>query len=676
MKYATFEREIVFATALAFAGLLAGEPQTGSNSPSPAPASANPAPAASPGGGSSGSYSIEAEIFAYKSLQVNSRAIAQDVVGQLGVPGADGVSPPPVSTPGGDSAGGKRSKPKKNASQHAQAASLLPASSAEASGGAKAAANDAKPGATPKDPPHDRPGVVMAPSVSTILPAFQLWRSNMLVIQQFLFQAQLTLGQTPCPASPQASEKTETTITGPAFSTYATATSQAVSTIQGLLQLFATNETVSEFPGTIQDQALMSAVARELRARSVEVVMPDTFAPWTIDTLVSDSPFIAALMALIQRHGCLQDASQQNQLKVRVASHLQTSEVTRDTDYAKLIDTSLNLTGPQKLAAQEEILSLNNLIGDLRKRLGLTNLDTINKDEDGLADAWRNLIDAAAKDAAAKDAASKATTAQEAADKASSGDKAAAQRAAAAAKDAAAKAATAAKSADDKAADAKTTVRRLEADISRSENRAATEAAVTAAKAQSLVTGVEGYLAGLTGGAVSFTPPAAPAATPAPATPSASGAGAPQPSPATPAANTIPSSTSPAPATPPILAILSADGLARRMGVPGWDERTQGGNQSAWKFDKWRLLWVKALESGGAMITESNILGSHPHFGGGAVSGYALFSLDGTLACSGNAAAYGGYVKAKDFVKDNLLKNGDVRSATQMLYLGGGCGPL
>jgi hypothetical protein len=77
------------------------------------------------------------------------------------------------------------------------------------------------------------------------------------------------------------------------------------------------------------------------------------------------------------------------------------------------------------------------------------------------------------------------------------------------------------------------------------------------------------------------------------------------------------------------------------------------------------------MESGGADINESNILGSHPHFGGGAVSGYALFGLDGTLNCSGNVAAYGGYVKAEDFTKHGAFTGGT--APTVMLKFEGGC---
>lgn len=60
------------------------------------------------------------------------------------------------------------------------------------------------------------------------------------------------------------------------------------------------------------------------------------------------------------------------------------------------------------------------------------------------------------------------------------------------------------------------------------------------------------------------------------------------------------------------------------------------------KDSDWRVLAVKALESGGALITTANIFGSKVHFSGGAIATYALFGLEGSLECSGNVFDYGG----------------------------------
>jgi hypothetical protein len=94
-------------------------------------------------------------------------------------------------------------------------------------------------------------------------------------------------------------------------------------------------------------------------------------------------------------------------------------------------------------------------------------------------------------------------------------------------------------------------------------------------------------------------------------------------------------------------------------------------------LDKWDIVWLKSLESGGAIINQATILGSHPYFGGGVVSGYALYQLNGELICSANVASYGGYVKAKKFptVVDDVAP--DRRRADRMpvrsLVIEGNC---
>jgi hypothetical protein len=133
---------------------------------------------------------------------------------------------------------------------------------------------------------------------------------------------------------------------------------------------------------------------------------------------------------------------------------------------------------------------------------------------------------------------------------------------------------------------------------------------------QSVIAGIDGFVASLAGA-------------PAPAAPAA-GATTPGPTPTPP---------SPTP-TSPIVTVLIADGLARAIGV-----QPDGSiNQNV----IWRVLALKALESGGALITETNALGQKVHFSGGAAATYSLFDLNrGELGCSGNAVAYSGYVLAK-----------------------------
>jgi hypothetical protein len=90
---------------------------------------------------------------------------------------------------------------------------------------------------------------------------------------------------------------------------------------------------------------------------------------------------------------------------------------------------------------------------------------------------------------------------------------------------------------------------------------------------------------------------------------------------------------------------------------------------TAWASDagKWDILWVKSLDSGSTTDMRSSIWGTSVRFAGGAVSGFALFQMDGTLVCSGNTAAYGGNIEPKEFLKAENIK------VAQLIFLNNGC---
>jgi hypothetical protein len=112
----------------------------------------------------------------------------------------------------------------------------------------------------------------------------------------------------------------------------------------------------------------------------------------------------------------------------------------------------------------------------------------------------------------------------------------------------------------------------------------------------------------------------------------------------------------------PISAILAADGLARELGV---DQR---GN---FIDPGWHVLWLKALESGGGVLSKSNIFGSKLYFSGGAVATYELFKLNGQLSCSGNVYDYGGALREKHFSKD--FRKPDISPEQQLVFFRGRC---
>ena len=450
--------------------------------------------------------------------------------------------------------------------------------------------------------------LILVPSSSTAVPAFQLWRSHMLIVHNLLRQSQILLqGGDGCPTVEPASGPP------PSFAGYTTAIGQGVTALQSILSLFTSSQSVNEFTGTIQDQALMLAVARELKKRGVTVLTPDIYGPSTIATIDPSSyPFISILGTLIDQHGVLQAAYVCNAVAATAAGQIQQAEIARETDYAKLSKLGAGDTAKVQpllddIAAQTGILAL------LRLKIGLStaDLNTINNTDEADIVTQGQIVGNLAATAVDRN-------------------------------------------------NALGQIHNDDVTTSNMEMPAITQINLKVAKIMSLVTGIESYLAGLTGGSITLTPPTAPSA-PSNSTTPTTGApaqtaggqqttgGAVNGTPTTPGTTPVPtpspSNPSNSSSAPTIVAVLQADGLAARMGF------TVTADYSVTSTDlaHWEIVWLKALESGGSIINEATILGSHPYFGGGAVSGYALYELGGDLICSANVASYGGYVKAKQF---------------------------
>jgi hypothetical protein len=113
-------------------------------------------------------------------------------------------------------------------------------------------------------------------------------------------------------------------------------------------------------------------------------------------------------------------------------------------------------------------------------------------------------------------------------------------------------------------------------------------------------------------------------------------------------------------------AVLSADGLAQRLGADAATGRIPDSSPH-------HLLLVKALESGGSVSRSSNIFGTKMSYSGGSVGTYALFNLDGELECSGNVYDYAGPVASKDFQKH--LRGYAADPAAQVIFKRGTCRP-
>jgi len=459
------------------------------------------------GSGSGGGFSIEAEILAYKALQSDSEAVACDIAGFLDQPEGGEMKP---------NGSGFKSPGKKE----------------EVNTFDKACVNKAGDKAAALTKPQ---GVIILSSAGTTLANFQIWRMDMAAMTQL--EAKAT--DYNCP-----SKEAEKTLSFAGLDI----AQQAVTLIQSTLGLFASNESVTGVPGTIQDQAFTDSVARQLRSLGVSVLMPDTYGPFTLSGIdYEKSPFFNNFALLVRCRVCLQ---------------ARLKEPANQVNKQELDDQTAELKSDQeKLAADQKAVN-GGTLSDKELNAKMTEIATLKQKIDELKQQIK----------AKSDTQSKAN------------------------------------------------------DIA------------------GLMTSIDSFINGLTGSGNS----------------SAGNQGQTQGQ----TQGTQGSGSSGGNASPPIAAVLAADGLAREIGVKSDGKVTAG---SIWQH----VLWLKALESGGSLMTHSNIFGSKVFFSGGAVATYALFSLNGRLSCSGNVYDYGGYIRAKDF--SSTFRNPDIDPRKHLVFLRGGC---
>lgn len=236
----------------------------------PLPAGAQSAPAKSTASTAPDTpgFSIETEMLTYRALESNSEAIACDIAAYLRGGSASFSSPSQGSV-------------------------------CAVSGGT--AANDT---------------VMVFPFDRTVYSDFQIWRSTMQTMAEFEKR-----GASACSAKPSKPAQTETTpaappgvsgrgLTAPSAITAMVPGGNLVAGAAGVLGLFATDHASSPVGGTIQDQALMDNVSRELRTASISVLMPSIYAPYELTSIdPTHSPFVIALDKLLHTRDCLAAAN-------------------------------------------------------------------------------------------------------------------------------------------------------------------------------------------------------------------------------------------------------------------------------------------------------------------------------------------------------------------------------
>jgi hypothetical protein len=224
---------------------------------------------AAPAESSSGlGFSIETEMLTYRALESNSEAIACDVAGYLH-------------------------------SADVSFKNLAPGSVCNVNGTGSGT----------------NAGVVVLPFDRNVFADFQIWRSDLQTMAEFEQR-----GATACSAkqpgtnagfSSRGLGSTASTAAGAVASVGGvmaalTPAGAMLTTGSGLLGLFASDHASSPTTGTIQDQAFMDDVSRELRAVDVSVLMPSVYTPYALTSIdPTRSPFLIALDKLLHTRDCL-----------------------------------------------------------------------------------------------------------------------------------------------------------------------------------------------------------------------------------------------------------------------------------------------------------------------------------------------------------------------------------
>jgi len=141
--------------------------------------------------------------------------------------------------------------------------------------------------------------VIVAPFDSSAFENFRVWRSEMMLMRELHDRAQ--------PLCPEAGRGLAKQLAQSALSAAIPGGGSLLSLAQGLLGIGAANPgTVTPVGGTIQDQAFMDAVARQLHRLHIVVLMPSTYAPFDISApAAQESPFVSGVMQLLDLRACL-----------------------------------------------------------------------------------------------------------------------------------------------------------------------------------------------------------------------------------------------------------------------------------------------------------------------------------------------------------------------------------
>jgi hypothetical protein len=561
-----------------------------------------------------GGFSIEAEIIAYKSLQSDSEAIACDIAVYLAV--VQGSTVPGSSfTPSGQQ-GHKVDFDWQPLSEICKGISM----------------------------PNKAGKVLITSSADTTLANIQQWRLNMTILQGLFDQSiRLASENSPCDMEKHKKELEEISkehlslinltpdLEFAIASAFLDEAPKAISLVKDVLGLFASNESVSGVAGTIQDQALVDGVSRQLRALRVEVLVPGLFSSYTLGGK-GNSPFLSYYALLLDKQTALtvllEQAKKCDALMTDSISKIDRENKPGEADKRKAEKDKGTLTQISR-EAKALIAKIQTVLAGIDAFNGrLTG--TANKTTNSQPDAsTTKLTDTSPKPSATTQAEPSPLATILSADglmlKLTGGCE------------------------EDQLKNAFCTSGEPPADSCKQneltklkktlchDDEPLYDVCVTGT-AQTARTDFPG----LTRSLYSCKNQALESAL-------CEGKGD---------QNKIKPN------------LCQAGNL--RANLCGGTEQPKVCTINIDKIRDWRMLSLKALESGGSILTGGNLFtGTRVHYSGGAVATYALFKLDGDLDCSGNVYDYGGYISPKNFRKE--FRKPNINPDQQLIFFRGRC---
>lgn len=153
------------------------------------------------------------------------------------------------------------------------------------------------------------PGVVLVSADSTLLADFQIWRTDMAMMNSLEQRADQV-----CVANPQESHKDQGAAPSQSgggglvargllgdIIANASPAAAAASTASQFMSMLGKSQSVTSVVGTVQDPALLNEVGRQLRALNVQVLIPEMYNPGALGGAdYTHSPYMGNLQKLFE----------------------------------------------------------------------------------------------------------------------------------------------------------------------------------------------------------------------------------------------------------------------------------------------------------------------------------------------------------------------------------------